>query len=779
MTKNKIKHIIQDYQKESLTNSINLLGMAIGLAVVILIGWWTVMEFSFDRFHEDYKEIYLVKTEGVYNEKRDVDISVPPSFSTEVPGMYPNIKACATVFNDGDKILEIDNKQFYQNGIGMVSNNFFTFFHFPLLYGDPKTCLDDPNNIVIDEVLALKLFGTKNAVGKRIRFQGNTFHVSAVMKEMPVNSSIRLHLVGSTDYVYKLYPWARTTWSGFDRFYTFYKFTPNTNREELANSITQKIYEKEPDDKKYQVKASFQPIEEMHLYGPSEQYRQLFAIMGVAAIIFIISCLNFSNLFMFTALSQQKSIAIRRIHGASTFSIIKLLYQKSLFYVFISCVVGVFISIWMTTTFNELMSTNLYFDFANPILWGFLLIVIVVVSTLCILYPVWQILHGNEVDRLRGQSTTIGNKKVQKIFLVLQFTVSIALLSFVILVQKQFDYLDKRENGLKKENVLIFHAQGEISNKYELFSHLVNPKNSNTRICYSTASPASWNDGVMVSPLNKPEEEIHTEYVWTSKNYFDFFDIHVVGDCFKNTGTANELVVLNSTAVKRLHLVDPIGKKLKINDKTVIISGVTKGVHRDPYQTEDYPIVYRHIPEKNINTYDYIMVRTKDEKKASIQWVEKQWQEINPNIPFRYQFISEAFKSKYSHLNNLTKLINTLMVIALIISLIGMFAIANFTIQSRTKEFAIRRVNGASTEKIFVSQVIDFMIPIFGSYLLSIPLFLYFGELFLSLFAFKVSIGVANYLIPFIAVLIVSFIAVLFQCIKASRTNPIEVLRHE
>ncbi|QZT38449.1 ABC transporter permease [Halosquirtibacter xylanolyticus] len=777
--KNKIDRFIQDYKKALLTNTINLLGMAIGLAVVILIGWWTLVELSFDRFHDGVDETYRVMVEGVYNDEKDIDPTVSPCFSTELPKMMPDIKEFTSVVQESVKMVKAEGKSFYQSDIGMASSNFFTFFDFPLLFGDKNQCLNAYDKIVIDEVTALKLYGKRDAIGKIFEFQGHTFKVSAIMKEMPSNSSIRLRVVGSVAFIYKAYPWARATWSGFDRFSTYYKFIPRTDLAALADKMTKKIYEVEPEEQRNKVKVIFQPLKEVHLYSPSDRYKRLIILVSLATLILVISCLNFSNLFVFTSLSQLKRIAIRRIYGASTFSIIRSLYWRSLVYVLLSCGLGLILSVGMSSLFNEVLGTVIHFDFTNPILWAFLFIVIIIVSVVTTLYPACVVLKSNEIESLKGTALHVGNKKVQKLFIVVQFTVSIALLSYVMMVNQQFRFLDQRDNGLKQDNVVFFNALGEMPKKYQLFKKFVTNSDNQQGCCYSSTSPASWDDGVMVALATTPTDKIHAEYAWVSRNYFDFLGIDVQGDCFDSSKECNNLVVINRAAVERLHLKDAIGKRVILTGETFLVAGVTSEVHRDPFNALDYPLVYRYYSFTNLSADDYIMVRTTGESQTALRWVEAQWNKVNPNLPFRYEILSETFKLKYAHQNNQNRMMSLLMIIALIISLIGMFAMANFTVESRRKEFAIRRVNGASTAKIFALQVLDFMIPIFLSYILSIPLFLFFSDQFLSLFAFKVTIGVWNYIIPLVIVLSVSLVAVLFQCIKASRTNPIEVLRYE
>ncbi|MDC1105207.1 ABC transporter permease [Prolixibacteraceae bacterium] len=776
---NKINRFIQDYKKSLLTNTINLLGMAIGLAAVILIGWWSLVELSFDRFHKDVEETYRVVVQGEYNGKRDIDITVSPCFSTALPKMMPNIKVYTSIAKDGVKLVQADGKSFYQSGVGMASRNFFTFFDFPLLYGDKAQCLNAPNKIVIDEAVALKLYGTKEAIGKVFEFEGHAFIVSAIMKEMPVNSTIRLHVVGAVDFIFKKYPWASTTWFGFDRFATYYKFMPRTNRSALAEKMKQKIYEVDEDEKRHKTSIVFQPLKEVHLYGPSESYKRLYVLVSLAWVILVVSCLNFSNLFVFTSFSQLKRIAIRRIYGASSFSIVRSLLGRSFVYVLASCGVGMFLSIAMIEMFNEMMNTSILFDFANPMLWIFLISVVFIVSMITTCYPAWVILRTNEIEGIKGLHQSVGSKKVQKLFIVIQFTISIALLSFVMVVNQQFDYLNQRELGLKKDNVMLLSALGQMPEKYSLFRDFVVGQEESLDCCYAFSSPAIWKDGTMIASEATPNDKVHVEYTYVSRNYFDFFGIKVHGECFNTTKSHNDLVVLNRAAAEQLQLKDPKGKRVNINGKIYTVAGVTLDVHRDPFKPFDYPLVYRFLPPKYLSNTHYIMVRTKGETENEVKRVEAHWNRINPNIPFKYSFLSDVFKLKYKTEYNQNRMMSWLVLIALVISLIGMFAMANFTVENRMKEFAIRRVNGATITQIFTLQLFDFMGPIILSYILSIPLFLYFSDQFLPLFAFNVSIGLSNYIIPLFAVLIISLLAVLIQCIKASQVNPVLILRYE
>ncbi|QZT38450.1 ABC transporter permease [Halosquirtibacter xylanolyticus] len=778
--KRKIARFIYDFKRELLSNSISILGLSIGLTTVILTSCWAMFEYSYDRFNDDFEKIYCVNARILYKGKKMQDNTLGSAYYLEAPKMMPEIESAAMVCQRNATLISYGTKKVMQNGIVAVSSNFFSFFTYPFLYGDPTSCLEKINHVVIDRETAIKIFGALNVIGKNMTYRGHLLQVSGVIENMPRNSHLQVHMLFNRETLYKFNPKWIDSWVYNDMFATYYKLGDHVDKNKLAKKIEAEVYDHCEGAKTFKIEVYLSSLEAQHLYNDENSIvaKQIHTLGFLSIIILIIACVNFSNVFISISILDGKRVALYKLFGASRWHIMYQYFKKVLVYVVIATIIALFMSYHLTSLFNEVFHADVELDFGNPSLWGLLLGAILFTTFISVLYPALWLSNYSIIDILSGRFRKVGKNVVQYLFMILQFVISIAFMIYVMGIERQLEFIESRNVGLKKENVIYFHAANNPTRCYEYFSQEAKRDDHLKEVCFASTLPSFFMSGNMAAPITDKENQFLVEQKKVSKNYMEFFGIEMTGQRFGST-VRDKSVIVNESMVHKLNLKEPLNKPFYLGDNKYIIQGVVKGIHYNYTDMVQYPVLYLPVDESQIKRYFTIMVRVDNESKENLQLVNTIWHKLEPNLDIYPSYLSESFGRLYQSQKDQRRMFSTAMVLAFLLSILGMFAMANLSVVMRQREFAIRRVNGATSRQIFLLQWFSFMKPIIISYVIALPIAYLFIERFLEDFALKVTIGIGVYLITALIVLFTTFVTVFYQGVKASRTNPIEVLRYE
>lgn len=751
---------------------INISGLAIGLACFIVIMLWVKNEHSYDKFHEKADRLYQVAftTEtGEYHGFHQTG-----TMAGYLKENFPEI-VHSTSFNGGQCKVVAENNGFYCIG-SYADSSFFKMFSFPFIFGDATTSLNTSHSVVITKSLSLKLFGNENPIGKLVKInEGSNYTVSAVIKDIPTNSQIKFDLLmpfcDTQDWMKKWdSKWTQT-------------FVMLQDKSQV-NQVNQKISG---------VMNLFQPSWKNTLYLTPFTNRHLHDINGgglityvwifssMALIVLLLACVNFMNLSTSRSELRHKEIFIKKIVGLKRLHLSAQFLSEAIFLSFISLLVALVIARCSLPLINDLLKTNLIIVFnASTILT--LLLVSFLTGIIAGSYPAFylstimprQILH-----RLHQKS---GIKKIsfKNTLVVFQFTISIFFISSTLLVASQIQFLQSKDLGIKKDNVIKLITIGKLNEKaVELKQELLeNPNIENVSVSHNDLT--SWNNsGPLEWEGSDKNELIEIGYNWVDYDFLETFKIEMKEGRFfsKNfTSDQSDSFVLNEKAVAYLGLKNPIGMKVKSwfgVEGTIV--GIVKDFNTTSLRNELGPIALLAADQGN---YMFIAVNGNDVPKT-LKFIEQKVKELVPDDPYEYQFLDDHINELYKTEAITGKIVMVLTVLAIIISCLGLLGLALSTLDQRTKEIGIRKVNGARISEVLIMLNKDFVKWVAIAFVIATPIAYYAMNKWLESFAYKTELSWWIFVLAGLLALGIALLTVSWQSWRAATRNPVEALRYE
>lgn len=750
--------------------------LSIGIAVVILIGLWVYEEFSFDRFHKNGDAIYRIyalspgNSNGYTNTFRYLTDNVKDKF--------PEInEVCRITEQDGDYRVD---KELFQGFKGkQADENFFTFFTFPLLSGDARTCLDAPNKMVISESVARVWFPGQNPVGRLVEGSKMNWQVSAVMQDIPYNSHIQ------SDIIVPFHGRVARADCPSDVFTTYLSMTDVPPGEEVEKKLTRINWEGNSLIEEMKQELKLQSLEDIHFSGISSDHmgsKALVVTLALTAIaILLIACINFINLFIATSFMRVKEIGVKKTFGAGKKQLIRSFYMETFAYVVLSALIGFLLAVVCLPLFNRLAGYQLTIGFDSPGLYVFLGGVIVLTTLVAGSYPAFYMTRFGVIDTVSRQFRGKKLSFFQNSLLIVQFSVSIAFLIMIFFVHKQVNYVVDYDLGFKKENIVYMPAQGEMFNRYEAIRDelLRNPRIS--EVSLRNELPMEWADGF---PIQRPGsgERFQFELCQIKPNFLDLMGIEVIqGENTLYNEQVKNQVLIDEKGVQVLDLKEPIGTRLNIWGMDFVIRGVVRTTQTKSLKDKDlYPLLYLPVIESlaYLSTY-YYMCRVEGNPREAIDALEKQWQRFVPDVPFTYHFLDQAYTELYESDMRLAKIFLCAMVIMVLLSVTGLFAVAYYKSERQMKDIGIRRVNGATGWDLLLLLNTGFMYLIGIAILIAIVLSYYFMSWWLEGFIVRTSLSWWIFIGAGLIAAVVALVTVFTQVIRVTRISPVKILKSE
>jgi putative ABC transport system permease protein len=771
---------------------INIIGLAAGLACCILILLWVQDELNYDRFHTNKDDLYRVvaefhKTEPVTH-YWPVCAPLAPALKEE----YPEI-VNATRFSRlrRGQSVKFGDKKFLESLICLTDPDFFTMFSFPFLEGDPQTALSNPNSIVLREALSAKYFGNEDPIGKVLNVNNEyDFTVTGIIKDVPENSSLQFDF---------LIPFVRIedfekAWAVLDNwtlsgFATFVQLEKTASAEALENKIAYylKKHVSESEDVIY-----LQSFKDIHLYSAHIQFgiegqgdiRYVFIFSLVAFFVLIIASINFMNLATARSANRSKEIGLRKVVGAKRGQLIRQFFCESIVMAFLSLILAVVLVELFLPVFANLSGKTLALDFSSHI---HILLTIVVMTLitgfLSGTYPALFLSSLRPVKVLKGTLRLEGRGYLfRRILVVSQFSLSILLIICTVVVSQQVGYMQNMKLGFDREHVVYLPIRDDLVERYETLKTELVKKADIKNVAVSSSLPTSGviltTDKVSWEGKN-PEDNVVLEVTSTGYDFIELFNMEVVeGRSFAEEFLTDEeeAIVINETAKKIIGMENPVGKQLYFGDSATTIIGVVKDYHFKSLHSEIDPLIMAIVP----SLYRYVFIKLDaGDIPSTVAGIENAWKTFFPDTPFEYHFLDEAYDNLYRTEQRMGTLFNYFTVLAILISCLGLFGLASFMAEKRTKEIGIRKVLGASLSGIVVLLNKQFTKWALISNLIAWPLAYYAMSGWLRGFAYRKDLSIWIFILAAMSALAIAVITVSYQSVKAALADPAKSLRYE
>ncbi|RPD40204.1 ABC transporter permease [Chitinophaga barathri] len=787
MLRNYIKIAWRNLWNNKAFGIINIAGLTIGLTCCMFILLWVANEWNFNRNHDKLDNIYQVYEQQYYSHDEILTVTATPGpladqMKAETPGI---LKAghlswsSEMLFSAGSKHLKFEGQ--YAN------NDIFYVFSFPFIEGDPATALKRPNDIVLTEKVARSLFGDAKAVGQIVRVDNkHDYMVCGVMKDLPLNSTFTFTWLLPMDRLAEENQWLKNSWtSNAPR--TYVLLDPKADFEKV-NARVKGVIQRNASESKTEV--FLYPFEDIYLKGQFDkgkltggriEYVRLFII--VAVFVLLIACINFMNLSTARAIQRSKEVGVRKSIGAGRPALIWQFLGESFALVFIASVLSVLL-VWVLLPFFETMVnvtlTVKIFTWYNLLGLFFLALFTGFVAGS---YPAFYLSSLDPVATLKGGMLRLRTSAIwlRKGLVVFQFVISTVLIVAAFLIYQQIQFIKNRNLGLNKDQVVYILNEDNIQKNEDAFRNAL--AGMPGIVASSTSDQLPIKVGSNFQGVSWPgkgaDESVLIDYLWVGYDFEKTMQLEMVeGRTFSPAYPTDQRgLVINETAAKLMKLKRPyVGQLLTVEDEQRPILGVTKDFSSNHLSRKIAPTLLRYANGSN----RYVLVRIQPGKvDAALASLETVYKKFNPEYPFSVKYMDDSFAKMYSSEQVIGRLSASFTVLAILVACLGLFGLATFTAQQRTKEIGIRKVLGATIGQILVLLSKEFLRLVLIAVAIAMPLAAYFMHGWLEKFAYHVEIAWWVFAVTALLAIVLAMLTVSYQSVRTARMNPIKSLRTE
>jgi len=781
MIKNFFRITVRNISRQIGFTFINVTGLAIGLAASLLILLWVQDEFSYERFNLNGEKIYRVEEDQFYSGARyHVTVTPVPSgpvWKEKIPEIEDQVRINPWL----PRVLF---------SIAAADSQLLKIFTFPLSMGDPVTALNSPHSIILTQKLATKYFGNINPIGKTLTVENSAqFTVTGVFKNIPANSMFTFSAVIPYSYLKEIGV-ADRSW-GNNSIFTFIRLKKGADIKSVNKKLTDVVVENSP---QITTKFSLFPLLDIHLYGQfgfKETKGPVIVVTIftlIAIFILLIACINFINLATAKAAGRAKEIGIKKVAGADQLSIIVQFLLESLLLVAVAMILAVIIVGLSLSLFNSVSGKS--FILADLFRFRFIvnfIIVGLVAGLISGIYPALYLSSFKPVTVLKGEAVSgKGNGMLRRVLVVIQFTLSILIAVSAIFMFRQLKFLQNKDLGFNKENLICIPMPDGMKPKYySLKSELeketliqgVTASMWNPTMMGSNSGGASW-DG------KDPDKQVLIGTNGIDYDYLKTLNMKLVsgrdfskdfqGDMAHDT-IGNFMV--NEEVVKLMGIGDPVGKNFRFMGLNGTIVGVLKNFHFKGADQAIEPMAFALAP---INYLRCILIRlTPGSVPESLKVVEKSWKTVIPEYPLDYTFIDQDYDKLFRAQIRITGLLKYFTILAIIIACLGLYGLSSYSTERRTNEIGIRKVMGANSITVMFTLAREFLLPVLISIVIALPLGWIIVRNLLKQFAYRIDISFYVFAGIAAGAIVIAMLTVSFQAYKATGINPAEALKVE
>jgi len=794
MIKNYLKIAWRNMLNNKGYSALNIVGLAAGMAVALLIALWVVNEYSYDKFLPGYRSLYQVElnfTDPHEGEHTQQAVSLP--IADVLRKNYPEVKYVAESDWMGQHGLLVGTKKLYMNGAA-VGSDFLKMFQYPLIKGNKNGVLKDPFSIVLTESAVKALFGDADPMGKLVKIDNKySLKVTGVMNDVPKNSSLQFSYLLPFSFNEATQDWmknARTTYYN-NSFQIFVQLRPGVNYTQLAPRIKNIVFDGGPKMRPVKPAVILHPLSDWHLYsefkngkevGGFIDYVRMFSIIG--ALVLLIACINFMNLSTARSEKRAREVGVRKAIGSQRRDLIFQFLTESVLITFIAFLFSVLFTQLALPSFNTLTGSNVRIPYSNTLFWIIMMLYVVITGLLAGSRPAFYLSSFNPVKVLKG-SIQIGKAAAlpRKILVVVQFSCSIALIISTVIVYQQIQHAKDRPTGYSADRLVTSDMSDDLNNHYDALKNDLLATGTVESVARSS-SPITgvyWHTGIEKWPgQGVGELGLNVGAVSVSDGYFRTVGMKLAEgrDFSTNWSADTSNIIINEAAVRRMGLKEPLNQLITFGGITgqAKIVGVVKDALMESPFTPVEPTVFVH--GRGSNFAMYRLSRGANTHEA-IEKIGKIFDRYNPAYPFSYRFVDDEYNSKFNLEVLVGKLAGIFAGLAIFISCLGLFGLAAYVAEQRTKEIGVRKVLGASVAQVWLLLSRDFIVLVMISCVIASPIALYFLTNWLRKYDYRISIGPGVFVLAACAALVITVITISFQAIKAALTNPVKSLRSE
>ena len=764
---------------------VNILGLTIGIASVLLLSIWISLETSYDKFHKDRERLYrvgmILKTPNKEINSAEINAPAGPEFKREFPVVENMVR------------FELDEKSVVYNDkttrlrVLYTDSSFFDMFSFDLAAGNKQNCLNSTQGIVLTEKTVKKIFGSEDPMGKGLLISGETFTVTAIAKDPPDNTNMQFECIAPLSVIARR---AHIGWDGGLSCYTYLKLVKGSDPKALEKQILE--YMEGAINKKYRafgysLNPYLQKIGDIHLYSEAEyelgdkgSVKQIILFSGIGLLILLIACFNFVNISTALSFKRAKEVSVKKIFGSGRKNIVLFFVFESAIAILMSLLLAFLLVKILLPFTSGLIGEVLSLSVIKPVTW---LIIYALVFIFCTVFAsFYSSFYLSSINPLALLSNVNSGKRKQysrNILVTFQYAISIALIISCLVIYSQMQFVRKSDKGFNEKNILLVNLNSKTAASYELILDKFSTIPGVTSVSVSAGGEPGvgfFMNGYLPESVEKP---ILARAVYIDENYLKTMEISLIdGRDFRNIRSDSNKVIINQTFAKILGWEHPVGKSISRNGTKYKVIGMVKDFNTSSLYNKTEPIFISTVNE--VREFEKVVIKyLPSNLKDVLKTCESVLKEINPDFPFEYEFLEDSMTASYSKDQKINLLFLVLSLIAIFISSLGLFGLATFATQSRMKEISIRKINGAKISSILLKFNFDLLKWIVLSFIIAGPIGYYAMGKWLNNFAYKTTISLWLLLASGILALSIGLLTVSWAALKAANANPAEVLRKD
>lgn len=791
---------------------INITGLAIGLATCLLITLWIVDELSYDKHYSNSSRLYRI----IYKSPNFSQTRTPHPMPLAMVKDFPEVEngvSISPIWGVGltrpEFMVEYLDKKFLEKEVMQADSTFFEVFNFPMVEGNPHTALKEPYGLVITESTAKKYFGNGAALGKVLKIDGgNTLTVTGVVKDIPHNthftfdfliSYVTTKQIDRAEHNGQLSDYY--TWNDFGH-YNYILLKPGADYKTIESKIFDWIWsyiritpEQKAEVIKSQATLALQPVQDIHLHsnllwelGRNGRMDYVYAFAITALLILFIAIFNYMNLATARSEKRAREVGVKKTLGAKRGQLVTQFLSESFLLTILSFIVSLIMVELMMPLFQMLTdkSISLYMAY-GAVFFGGIIIAVFVIGLLSGAYPSFFLTSYKPIEVLKGKiQSSSANVSLRKILVVFQFSISIFLIICALNIFNQIQYLKNRDIGFKGQQVIVLPTRSDrISQHFESFKAKLKENSSIVNVSGVSNVPGGQFNNNSIQ-WKADGEEVNSREVWVDDDFFNTLQIEMSkGRAFSKDFASDSIAsfIVNETACRRMNIPEPVGQEITwYGDSPGTVKGKVIGVVKDfnisSLRENVAPLIIQRV--NSDWQYAYTLVRVKPEDlQSSIRYIESVWKQFDPQAMFKYSFLDKDFESLYEAEERMSSIFWVFATLAIIIACLGLFGLAAFIAEQKTKEIGIRKVHGASTLKIIYNLSHNFGTLILISNILAWPVSYFVLRSWFSNFAYRANINWMYFVFATILTLVIGIGITVYQSYKASSQNPVVSLKYE
>lgn len=804
MLNNYLKIAVRNFLRYKTYSVINILGLAVGIATCLLILQYISFERSYDKFHKDSERIYRVRYERISENGGAVKFasSCPPA-AKRIRGIFPEVEAIGRAIYYKASISHQD-KAFFEERIYFAEPDLFNVFSFNFLQGNPAEDLKNPNIAFISTSTSKKYFGDEDPIGKVLSLDKKMdFKVVGLYEDMPANSHLKFDMLMPWENILQILEEGYDDAWGHTGSYTYMKLAENTDpkvMEAKFNKLVDDEIGESLREYKMQMLLPVQALEDIHL---TSHYMQEYEANGdkdsvnflfiIALFIIVMAWVNYINLSTSRAVNRAREVGLRKVIGASRRQLMIQLFIETFLLNFIAVILALAAVEIVKPLFSNL--TGIPGDYSIwSLSWFWTAVISMIFGGVILsgLYPVLAISSFKPITVLKGRFThSTHGINIRKVLVSFQFIMALILITGTITVYEQISFMKNQDLGFNIEQTLVIkgpRVRGEnFESTNESFKQILLSDANINKVCVSTEVPGRqiyWDAGGIMRVGQDISASKNYQIVGVDYNYADLFDLEILyGRNFSREFTdESKSLILNETAISWIGFEDAesaVGEKISYWGEEFTLIGVMKDFHQQSLKEEYEPHIYRFAPTGRGTRAVYSVKMNTQSASNTIENIKTNWAKFFPGNPFEFFFLDEYYDQQYGSDEMFGKIFGMFASLAIFITVLGIFGLASFNASQRIKEIGIRKVLGASITGIQLLLAGDFIKLLVISFIIAIPLSYYGLNIWLQDFANRMSLNIWLFLVPLIAVGVITLFTVGYQTTKAAITNPVESLRDE